>query len=128
MTQLRKKPFDASKHSINGRDREGKIGQSDASKQGDKHYARRDENGVFAKRTDKTLTQSGHERTKRSTGESTVRLATVASQRVSKKTVQPRKAAFSHEAFASEAEYNQSVASVVARIQSGQVPLRQPDE
>lgn len=40
----------------------------------------------------------------------------------------PRPAAFAPEVFASEAEYNQSVASVVARIQSGQVPPRPLDE
>ena len=42
--------------------------------------------------------------------------------------VRPRKATFSSEVFASEAAYNQSMASVVARIESGQVPPRQPDE
>ncbi len=45
-----------------------------------------------------------------------------------RKTARSRKTAFSPEVFASEAEYNQSVASVVARIQSGQVPPRSPDE
>jgi hypothetical protein len=39
-----------------------------------------------------------------------------------------RKAAFSSEVFASEAAYDQSVASVVARIQNGQVARREPDE
>ena len=34
---------------------------------------------------------------------------------------------FRHAVFASEAEYDQSVASVVARIQSGQVKARTPD-
>lgn len=43
------------------------------------------------------------------------------------KPARPRQAAFSPEVFASKAEYNQSVASVVDRIQSGQVPPRQPD-
>ena len=60
--------------------------------------------------------------------ESTVRPFKVNSQLAAKKTVRPRKATFSHEIFASAAEYDQSVASVVARIQSGQVPPRQPDE
>ena len=45
-----------------------------------------------------------------------------------RKTVRPRKAEFSPEVFASEAAYDQSVASVVARIQSGQVTRREPDE
>jgi len=35
---------------------------------------------------------------------------------------------FRHPVFASEAEYDQSVASVVARIRSGQVKARTPDE
>ena len=35
---------------------------------------------------------------------------------------------FRHAVFASEAEYDQSVASVVARIRSGQVKARTPDE
>ena len=35
---------------------------------------------------------------------------------------------FRHAVFASEAEYDRSVASVVARIQSGQVKARTPDE
>ena len=35
---------------------------------------------------------------------------------------------FQHAIFASEAEYDQSVASVVARIRSGQVKARTPDE
>ena len=35
---------------------------------------------------------------------------------------------FRHAIFASEAEYNRSVASVVARIRSGQVQARIPDE
>ena len=35
---------------------------------------------------------------------------------------------FRHAVFASEAEYDRSVASVVARIQSGQVKARPPDE
>ena len=35
---------------------------------------------------------------------------------------------FRHAVFASEAEYERSVASVVARIQSGQVKARPPDE
>ena len=35
---------------------------------------------------------------------------------------------FQHAVFASEAEYDQSVASVVARIRSGQVKARTPDE
>ena len=34
---------------------------------------------------------------------------------------------FQHAIFASEAEYDQSVASVVARIRSGQVKARTPD-
>ena len=34
---------------------------------------------------------------------------------------------FQHAVFASEAEYDQSVASVVARIRSGQVQARPPD-
>ncbi|WBO86750.1 hypothetical protein [Hymenobacter yonginensis] len=34
---------------------------------------------------------------------------------------------FQHAIFASEAEYNQSVESVMARIQSGQVKARTPD-
>ena len=34
---------------------------------------------------------------------------------------------FRHAVFASEAEYNQSVASVVAHIRSGQVKVRTPD-
>ena len=41
---------------------------------------------------------------------------------------QPRKAAFSHEVFASAAEYDQSVTDAVARIQNGQAPPRPPDE
>lgn len=44
------------------------------------------------------------------------------------KTVRSRKAAFSAEVFASEAAYDQSVASVVDRIQSGQMLRREPDE
>ena len=35
---------------------------------------------------------------------------------------------FRHPVFATEAEYDRSVASVVARIQSGQVKARTPDE
>lgn len=35
---------------------------------------------------------------------------------------------FRHAIFASEAEYDRSVESVVARILSGQVPARTPDE
>ena len=35
---------------------------------------------------------------------------------------------FQHAIFASEAEYDQSVESVVARIRSGQVKARTPDE
>ncbi len=35
---------------------------------------------------------------------------------------------FCHAVFASEAEYDQSVASVVARILNGQVKARTPDE
>lgn len=34
---------------------------------------------------------------------------------------------FQHAVFASEAEYDQSVESVVARIRSGQVKVRTPD-
>ena len=34
---------------------------------------------------------------------------------------------FRHAVFATEAEYDQSVASVVARIRSGQVQARTPD-
>lgn len=40
----------------------------------------------------------------------------------------PASRAFRHAVFASEAEYDRSVASVVARIRSGQVPARTPDE
>ena len=40
----------------------------------------------------------------------------------------PAPQSFCHAVFASEAEYDQSVASVVARIQSGQVKARTPDE
>lgn len=53
---------------------------------------------------------------------------TPAAASVTLQPARPRKTAFSPEVFASEAEYNQSVASVVARIQSGQVPPRPPDE
>ncbi len=53
---------------------------------------------------------------------------TPAAASATRKPAQPRKAAFSSEVFASEAEYGQSVASVVARIQSGQAPPRPPDE
>lgn len=35
---------------------------------------------------------------------------------------------FQHPVFASEAEYDQSVESVIARIRSGQVKARTPDE
>ncbi|HEX8656645.1 MAG TPA: hypothetical protein VF690_03890 [Hymenobacter sp.] len=35
---------------------------------------------------------------------------------------------FRHDVFASAAEYDYSVASVVARIRSGQVKARTPDE
>ncbi|MBF9222792.1 hypothetical protein [Hymenobacter ruricola] len=58
------------------------------------------------------------------------RTTTATSPRPAPKTKAARKdtPAFSHAVFASEAEYNQSVASVVARIQNGQAPMRQPDE
>lgn len=45
-----------------------------------------------------------------------------------RKIARPRKTAYSLAVFASAAEYDQSVASVVARIQSGQVLPRLPDE
>ena len=47
---------------------------------------------------------------------------------VTRKATRPQQAAFASEVFASAAEYDQSVASVVARIQSGQAPPRPPDE
>ena len=53
---------------------------------------------------------------------------TPAAASATRKTAQPSKTTFFPEVFASEAEYDQSVASVVARIQSGQVPPRPPDE
>ena len=128
MTQLRKKTSDVTKRSLNGRNQDGKIGQSDASNQNDQRYARRDENGAFAKHTRKSTNQSGQERAKPLTGESSIKLSTATSQHVPKKMTRPHKAAFSSEVFANAAEYDYSVTSVVARIQSGQVPKRQPDE
>ncbi|MBD2721607.1 hypothetical protein [Hymenobacter armeniacus] len=56
------------------------------------------------------------------------RTTTAISPRTAPKATRKDTPAFSHTVFASEAEYNQSVASVVARIQNGQAPMRQPDE
>ena len=54
--------------------------------------------------------------------------ATPAAASATRKMAQPNKAAFSPKVFAREADYDQSVASAVARIQSGQAPPRPPDE
>ena len=56
------------------------------------------------------------------------RLLSAIFRKASKKIKQKHKAAFAPEVFASAGEYEQSVASVVARIQSGQAPPRHPDE
>ncbi|WP_210517606.1 hypothetical protein [Hymenobacter terricola] len=53
---------------------------------------------------------------------------TPAATSATRKAARPHQAAFAPEVFASAAEYDQSVASVVARIQSGQAPPRPPDE
>ena len=45
-----------------------------------------------------------------------------------RKTAQPSKAAFSPKVFAREADYDQSVTSVVARSQSGPAPPPPPNE
>jgi hypothetical protein len=51
-----------------------------------------------------------------------------AAKTVSQTSVPSKKPSFSHDIFTSEEEYNQSVESVVARIRSGQVTAREPDE
>ncbi|MDQ2772216.1 MAG: hypothetical protein M3Y54_17155 [Bacteroidota bacterium] len=56
------------------------------------------------------------------------RLLTAIYGKASKKIKQKHKDTFAPEVFASAAAYDQSVASVVARIQSGQAPPRPPDE
>lgn len=50
------------------------------------------------------------------------------SGRLPQRPSQPPKAAFRNDVFADEAAYDRAVASVVARIKSGAVPARQPDE
>lgn len=96
--------------------------------EGDKRYVRRDENGSLSQSSKfvsrPAVIQEGGKRYVIEHGERYGQV--VARRKLQLEDAAPR-ALFAHAVFSSEAEYDASVESVVARIKSGQVKARQPD-
>lgn len=114
-----------------GRDSDGRF----ASKGHDDRYSDkgslgRDDKYSDSKGTDKGMSGTSSEgKFSEGRGHSTKHIRkSVATSALSQASTQTRKFAFSHDIFSSQEEYDQSVASVVARIKSGAVKARQPDE
>jgi len=137
MAQVGKKPFykqgDAGKFSDGRSMRDSESGKSSGKGEelvpdsGDERYDRRDKDRSLPQGGKSAPMQPEQGRAERSKSGPNAGTKLFAEMQRAPRAV-AAKPTFSHAVFASEAAYDRSVESVVARIKSGAVKARQPDE